>query len=254
MCRFIEQLSADRGGGRGRMPPRRSQAGGLMLEGARTAILAGATIVLSFAPRASAGAAPETIPFLTESAPLAPLARAFGFEAKGDVRAAIEGELTLSGDRGAATLKTEGGRTRLGALEVETFAGETVFTNSVDEKHTLYFRGASGEVTSARPGGWQRGSTTAAFDSARRVEPASERVVRGVAGLQRRAARHRAQRCPLAAHRARRLGVASRQHRGGHHALSPVRLPARARADQADERPSAVPLLPRRRDARAAGW
>jgi len=67
-----------------------------MLEGARTAILAGATIVFTLAPRARAGTAPATMPFLTEHAPLAPLARAFGFEAKGDVRT---GRVRLVSDR-----------------------------------------------------------------------------------------------------------------------------------------------------------
>ncbi|MHC5056610.1 MAG: N-acetylmuramoyl-L-alanine amidase [Planctomycetota bacterium] len=54
--------------------------------GARTAVLAWAILAPALAPAARAGSAPRNIPFLTEDAPLAPLARAFGFRVKGDVR------------------------------------------------------------------------------------------------------------------------------------------------------------------------
>jgi len=67
-----------------------------MPKGARTAVLVGATIVFTLAPLARARTAPEAVPFLTENAPLAPLARAFGFQAKGDVGT---GRVRLVSDR-----------------------------------------------------------------------------------------------------------------------------------------------------------
>lgn len=57
-----------------------------MLTGARATILVGGVIFLALAPAARASSAPDNIPFLTEDAPLGPLARAFGFRAKRDVR------------------------------------------------------------------------------------------------------------------------------------------------------------------------
>jgi len=68
------------------------------------------------------------------------------FDARGNVRADVKGEVTLAGDRVAATLETRTGAARPDALEVEAFSGEMAFTNSVGEDHTLYFHGVSGEI------------------------------------------------------------------------------------------------------------
>jgi hypothetical protein len=72
---------------------------------------------------------------------------AWRFEAAGDVLVVVEGEVTVAGDRAAAILETSGGVARLRSLKVETFSGESTFTNSVGEEHTLYFRGTSGEIS-----------------------------------------------------------------------------------------------------------
>jgi len=69
------------------------------------------------------------------------------FEASGNVQADIEGQLSASGDRIAATLDTIDGQARPQSLEVEGFTGRTEFTNSVDEIHTLHFVGESGQIT-----------------------------------------------------------------------------------------------------------
>jgi len=69
------------------------------------------------------------------------------FEATGDVHLAIEGDLTLSGDRLAATLEVTDTGTKTRSLEAGSFRGESTFVNSAGEEHTLYFLGESGEVS-----------------------------------------------------------------------------------------------------------
>ncbi len=69
------------------------------------------------------------------------------FEATGDVRLAIEDEISLSGDELAAVIEvTETGMlTR--SLEAGQFSGESQFVNSAGEDHNLYFRGELGRIT-----------------------------------------------------------------------------------------------------------
>ena len=69
------------------MPPLPAAGtGGRIGRGARTAALAWAILSPGLATAARAGSAPRSIPFLTEDAPLASLARAFGFRVTSDLR------------------------------------------------------------------------------------------------------------------------------------------------------------------------
>ncbi len=66
-----------------------------MHSGARATIIAGTTILLALTPSARAASATGSMPFLTEDAPLGPLARAFGFRVTGDVSS---GRVRLASD------------------------------------------------------------------------------------------------------------------------------------------------------------
>jgi len=68
-------------------------------------------------------------------------------EASGDVHVALEGDLSLSGDRLTAAATAGDSGLLLATVEVAGFRGETLFTNSVEEEHTLYFRGETGQIT-----------------------------------------------------------------------------------------------------------
>jgi len=69
------------------------------------------------------------------------------FEATGDVRLAIEEEISLSGDRLAAVIEVTEAGTLTRSLEAGQFSGENQFVNSAGEDHTLYFRGEFGQIT-----------------------------------------------------------------------------------------------------------
>jgi len=69
------------------------------------------------------------------------------FEATGDVRLAIEGEISLAGDRLAAVIEVTDAGTLTRSLEAGQFRGESRFLNSLGEEHTLYFRGELGQIT-----------------------------------------------------------------------------------------------------------
>ncbi len=69
------------------------------------------------------------------------------FEATGDVRLAIEDELSLAGDRLAAVIEVTNAGTLTRSLEAGQFRGENRFVNSLGEEHALYFRGESGQIT-----------------------------------------------------------------------------------------------------------
>ena len=69
------------------------------------------------------------------------------FEATGDVRLAIEDEISLSGDQLAAVIEVTETGTLTRSLEAGQFSGESQFTNSAGEEHTLYFRGEFVQIT-----------------------------------------------------------------------------------------------------------
>ena len=66
-------------------------------------------------------------------------------EATGDVSLDY-GEFVLSGDRVAATISVSQDGTRTQSLEASGFRGQSDFTNSAGEEHTLYFLGESGQL------------------------------------------------------------------------------------------------------------
>jgi lipopolysaccharide export system permease protein len=69
------------------------------------------------------------------------------FEATGDVRLAIEDEISLSGDQLAAVIEVTQTGTLTRSLEAGQFSGENPFVNSAGEDHTLYFRGEFVQIT-----------------------------------------------------------------------------------------------------------
>lgn len=69
------------------------------------------------------------------------------FEATGDVRLAIEDEVSLSGDQLAAVIEVTEAGVLTRSLEAGQFSGESQFVNSAGEDHTIYFRGELGQIT-----------------------------------------------------------------------------------------------------------
>jgi len=68
-------------------------------------------------------------------------------EARGDAELAVGEDLFISGDTVHAEIEVTGAGTRTTTLAADGFSGHSVFTNSADEEHTIWFRGETGRIT-----------------------------------------------------------------------------------------------------------
>ena len=68
-------------------------------------------------------------------------------EARGDAELAVGEDLVISGDTVHAEIEVTEAGTRTTTLAADGFSGYSVFTNSADEEHTIWFRGETGRVT-----------------------------------------------------------------------------------------------------------